>query len=614
MNARSATLTPIAPLVVAGLVAAVYVGIAVPWTVAHLVAPSDWVVPRFSAVPRALFRNGVAGLIGPHGSTTWFAVATTVELTVLVGIATSVVVFIRRHVSTPDGRAAMSKAASWSDMRGSPLATRTKELRPSLGLRSRRQLGGDDLGVKLGTIGGREVRKSFEDAELVVMGPRSNKTSACVVPEVLSACGVVVATSNKPDVWQLTRSLREEVGETFTFDPQRVVHAEQTFWVNLLRYVRDVDSAARLAKPFMQEVGGGSGQATLRSDPFFTTAAEDTLTLLLLAAGVGLKNLRDVLIWVANRSHAPAGILDQQGFPALGAMLRGTLDLPPETRGGVFANVLAALGSLRSESNLRWVTPPNTWQLPPRSGQVVELDMWELIASGHSRPATLYLLSREGEGTARPIITAFVKELLTLMTEAARARGGRLDPPATVVLDEAANICKLDSLPSLYSFCGSMGIMLTTIVQSRNQGREVWGRDGFDALWSAATIKLVGAGVSDADLAEDLSRLVGEHEVTKLSTSTGAGGRSTSASLHRERIMEAADIAALPKTHALLLTSGRRPGMLRLAPWYSERDAADITARYQQATSEIQQAAVAYLGADNPVARALLQQHGSGQP
>ncbi len=152
--------------------------------------------------------------------------------------------------------------------------------------------------------------------------------------------------------------------------------------------------------------------------------------------------------------------------------------------------------------------------------------------------------------------------------------------------------------------------MVTVVLQSREQGRSVWGREGFDSLWSAATVKTIGAGVQDADFTEDLSRLIGEHKVEETSTSHSSGGPSVSRSLRTERILTAADIAAMPKSNALLFTSGRRPALLNLHPWYLEADdeQQQITTYAKQATDEVQQAAISFLGPDNPVAAALLAQ------
>jgi type IV secretory pathway TraG/TraD family ATPase VirD4 len=297
--------------------------------------------------------------------------------------------------------------------------------------------------------------------------------------------------------------------------------------------------------------------------------------------------------------------------------LRATLELAPETRGGIYEGVATAISCLDSETMLRWVTPPSTWErwFEDPDG-VRELDLWSLITDSDAEHPTVYLLTREGQGTGRPIIAAIVGELFYIASQAAAARGGRLDPPMTVQLDEAANIVRLPDLPAWYSWFGSQGLMVTTVLQSREQGRSVWGKEGFDALWSAATIKTVGAGIADPDFAEDLSRLVGDHKIEETSTSYSSGtGHSVSRSLRTERIYTAADIAALPRTNALLFTSGRRPGLLTLKPWYAEPDdeKAEISSYSAQATRQIQQAAIAFLGPENPVAAALREQFKGGE-
>src|SRR5690606_18214291 len=87
--------------------------------------------------------------------------------------------------------------------------------------------------------------------------------------------------------------------------------------------------------------------------------------------------------------------------------------------------------------------------------------------------------------------------------------------------------------------------------------------------------------------AEKVSRLVGEHKVSETSVSHGSTGRSVSTSRRRERVMEAAEIRALPKGRALLLATGVRVGMIRLRPWYLEPDAADLSAAFDVEIAEI---------------------------
>jgi len=603
---------PVMPWVLTGLLALVFAGIAAVWVAAHLAAGDGFTVPDYSAIPAMWRRSGLAGVIGPTGSQVLFCVVLGGQALTALAVGIGVTVMVLRRGRPKDGHRAMTSRRGFRELQQPAMARRAQGLRPSLAGTRARDLTAGEVGAVLGDVGGATVFKSHEDVELVICGPRSNKTSAKVVPDILSAPGPVVATSNKPDVWVLTAGLRARVGQVWLFDPQRITYQPQSFWWNPLTSVRDVESAARMAGYFMREVGGGSGGGRDRADPFFTPAAAKTLRQLMLAAACSGHTLRDVVLWVATRAEEPAVYLERAGFATQGASLRSTLELPPETKGGIYEGVSTALACLDSESLLRWITPPATWDQPPDDPtSVPELTLWNLITRTGDRHPTVYLLSREGEGSGRPVVAAIVGELIDVAVQAASARGGRLDPPITLQLDECANIVRLPELPSWMSWFGSLGLMVTVVLQSREQGRSVWGREGFDALWSAATIKTIGAGVQDADFTEDLSRLVGDHKIEETSTSYSAGGGSTSRSLRTERIYTAADIAALPRTSALLFTSGRRPALLTLHPWYAETDdeTQQITAAAKQATQDVQQAAIAYLGPDNPVAAALLADH-----
>ena len=206
---------------------------------------------------------------------------------------------------------------------------------------------------------------------------------------------------------------------------------------------------------------------------------------------------------------------------------------------------------------MSWVTPS--------ASPVVEFDPAEFV---HSREA-LYLLSKDGAGAAAPLVAALTDRVMRDALRAAERAGGRLDPPMIVVLDEAANVCRIADLPELYSHLGSRGVLPVTILQSYKQGTRVWGEHGMDALWSAATCKLLGAGLDDARLVDDVSRLVGDHDVPVRSISRGDGRATESVSLRRERVLPPEDIRALPKGTALLLATGCRPAMVDLQPWYA---------------------------------------------
>ena len=128
------------------------------------------------------------------------------------------------------------------------------------------------MGIRVGRLDGRDVRMSWEDVALIIMGPRSNKTSALAVPAVRAAPGLAVATSNKADLWALTSAARAELGPVWVFDPQDIAFHPQRWWWDPLRAIREVpdphrvEAATRLAGHFMATIGG------TRRDPFFHAA------------------------------------------------------------------------------------------------------------------------------------------------------------------------------------------------------------------------------------------------------------------------------------------------------------------------------------------------------
>ncbi|MGC5410552.1 TraG/TraD/VirD4 family protein, partial [Streptomyces sp. DT225] len=162
--------------------------------------------------------------------------------------------------------------------------------------------------------------------------------------------------------------------------------------------------------------------------------------------------------------------------------------------------------------------------------------------------------------------------------------------PLLGLLDEEANVCRRADLPYLNSNNGSRGIILMTILQSWAQGIEVWGEKGMEKLWSAANIRLYGGGVSDTRFLGDLSQLAGEFEAETVAVSyqpaqSGTGlfsNRSTNHSPRRERVLDVADLGAMPPGRALVLASGAPPVLVATIPWWEGQYAQDVRASLKE--------------------------------
>ncbi|RSN18714.1 hypothetical protein DMH25_00155 [Streptomyces sp. WAC 01325] len=484
---------------------------------------------------------------------------------------------VRRN---PNGLAGQRDLA---DLLPKKIAAKAIDLRPSLKGTKPKAVAPDDRGVLLGTLkpGVTEVRSSWEDVLLAIMAPRSGKTSGLAIPAILRAPGPVLLTSNKAarDAFTATLDERARVGTVWTLDPQQIAHAPQTMWWDILADAHDLAGARRLAGHFVTASVDESN-----AGDFWSTAAANTLTALFLAAARDHRPITDVLAWLASPAdRTPIDLLQDAGLDGVAAQLQGTVAGAVETRDGIFETARQYASCLLDPGIAAWVTPPNGLE-----------KIREFKPEGFATSKdTLFLLSKDGGGSASAIIAAAADAVMRAAVIQAERDGGRLDAPLLAILDEAANVCKIADLPDLYSHLGSRGVIPITILQSYRQGVRVWGEAGMDALWSAATIKLVGSGIDDADFADKLSRLVGDHDVRTVSVSTSESGKSTSVSMRQERVLPADAIRALPKGSALLLATGVRPALLDLKPWYREPDADRLGAASAQATAEITERALA---------------------
>lgn len=459
-----------------------------------------------------------------------------------------------------------------------------------------------------------ELLSSWEDMRLTVMGPRMGKTTSLVVPQVLAAPGAVLVTSNKRDIVDDLLAVRAEGGTCWVFDPQGVLDAdsqpgpnsgagEGRWWWNPLDSVRDEASAADLAAHF----ASAARRPGDRADAYFQGQGELLLAALLLAAAVDNRPISRVWGWLTDPTdRSAAEALSRHGLDLQADLVTGIINLTDKTRGGIFSSAQQMTSCLADRRLLAWITPPGTVEAAPAraaasaaavDGQIAVTAAGSLrhktvgtrtrfyaeqfVLSSQPRKGpggtpsapTLFSLSREGAGSAGPIVLALTAAVVQAAeTHAATSPRGRLPVPMIVVLDEAANVCRWANLPDLYSHYGSRGICIDTVLQSWPQGVEVWGKTGMEKLWSAANVKVIGGGSADADLLPRLSTLIGDRDRVTTSTSTSwgsgrSGQRSSSQQMTRERILDEAALASLPRGRAVVLASGMRPTLARTVMW-----------------------------------------------
>ncbi|MEW1982429.1 TraM recognition domain-containing protein [Citricoccus sp. NPDC079358] len=411
---------------------------------------------------------------------------------------------------------------------------------------------------------GKRLFASWEWVQIWLMGPRAGKTTSVCVPQILETRGPVVATSNKRDLVDMTRGPRARTGVVWVHDVQGIIGEEPTWWWNPLSFVTSMERAEMLADIFVSS----ATSAGATQDAYFESDGRRLLSMMFYAASVGERPITDVFTWAQDpEDKTPRDLLLKHGQEAVASSLAKIQQLTPKQRDGVYGTMRPWVNVLSYDRVVPWVR--DTGQL----GRA-EFDPKRFAASTD----TLYLISKEGAGSTRAIAGALAVAVLTEAEEiAARQPGGRLSPPMTGVLDEVANVVRWRQLPDVYSHYGSRGIVLSSFFQGWDQGLEAFGEKGMKKLWSAANIRVAGSGLSDSAFLPFLSQLIGDHDVTRRTSSTQKGGRSVSTSIQRERLMDVNDIAALPRGRAVLSTSGLPSALVELQHYSTQPYGDDVT-------------------------------------
>lgn len=406
-----------------------------------------------------------------------------------------------------------------------------------------------------------------EDSYLYLGPPRSGKGVHLIIPQTLAAPGAALVTATRPDTLRHTLPTRHQQGPVAVFDPQRLAGD-----VPRLRWAPHhgcTDPLTAIARARALAAGAQLAPTTVTDAAFWQGMTEAVLRCYLHAAALDGRNMRDILTWTARPADpTPTRILRTHPHAAPGWVeeLNAQAAADPRQRDSVWAGVRRAVDSLADPRVLDACSPP-----PEQA-----VDLGQFIDDR----GTLYLLGTTGaQLSVAPLITALVEALVdAARTRAAATPDGRLDPPLTLLLDEAANIAPIPSLPNLLADGGGSGITTICVLQSLAQARARWGQAGADAMWDAATTKVILGGLAHADDLHRISQLAGDIDDPVRTHSTGASGPSTSIAPRRLPALPVEQLRTLRQGHAIVLARRTPPVEARLQPWWNGPHAAAIRA------------------------------------
>ena len=401
-----------------------------------------------------------------------------------------------------------------------------------------------------------------QQAVLVLGPPRSGKTSALVVPNVLAAWGPVLSTSTKPDVLAATAAARLGRGRCWLYDPTGTVPVPAGFtplrWSPVIGAGR-WDGALLLARVL---VGAARPAAGTTDATHWTERAEALLAPLLHAAALEGEDAAALLGWVNRRDGRAAARLLGPGTAS--DLLAGILATEARELSGIWSTASGVLAAYRSDAALASAAAPN---FDPRAF-VASGDTVYVCAAGRHQDLVGPLVAGLIEAVRAAAFDRAAARLTGSEREVVPSAWARTEPPVLLALDEVANVAPLPDLPALVSEGGGQGVLTLACFQDLSQARRRWGTvaDGFGSLFGATVVL---PGVGDVRTLEAISVLCGSEDVWVRSESDGGRGRSHTWSTRRQRRLDPDQVARGRPGHGLLLGGGRAPAWTPLTPWWA---------------------------------------------
>lgn len=437
---------------------------------------------------------------------------------------------------------------------GSAVAMRRKAatVRPSLhttGWRERAaqllRLPTGEVAVQLCRVVGQRVWASVEDVVIVFGGPRKGKTQ-WLAGRVLDAPGAVVVTSTRLDLLQQIGPLRAQVGPVVVFNPVGLGGLPSTITFDPLTGCTDPAAAHERAADMIAAANPGASAGGDRA--FWDDQGRRNLAALMHAAALGGLTMVEVQNWLADLDRAKPRILgllrDKSPEPAFEAAVEQFIATNERTRTSITATIAPALG---------WLThgPARAAARPIAAGGNA-FDVEKLLAA----KTTVYIAGGEEAQTA-PLVCALTGYLAREARRLAAFRpGGRLDPPLSLRLDEAALICPVP-LHQWTADMGGRGVSIVACFQSRAQLVDRYGEAKAAVILNNSGALVLFGGTTDRDDLNYWSTLAGERD--EPITTTDMHGRVASRTTRRVPVLAPSQLSSLPKERVVVFRGDMAP-------------------------------------------------------
>lgn len=402
-----------------------------------------------------------------------------------------------------------------------------------------------------------------EHGVLVVGPPRSGKTSAVVVPNVLAAAGPVVVASTKGDVLAQTYAARTRAGRCLLFDPSGTVDpppgVERIGW-SPLSAAATWDGSLLMAESMVRAARPGTehGEAAHWSE-----RAAALLAVALHAGAIDNSPFGRVISAIDRREADEIRLpLARRDADRALDLFAGITETDSREQSGIWSTASGVLAGYRTDAALATTAGPR-------------LDAARFLEG----MSTLYICAgTDHQRHAAPLVAGLIRELRSARyLRSGSATGAGPSAPLLLALDELANIAPLHDLPTLVAEGGGQGVRTLACLQDLSQAAARWGReaDGFFTLFG---VKLIFPGIADARTLETVSALAGEIDarVASVTSPRAAGwaaivGRrpaSTRTESTRRQRRLPVDVVARGRPGSVLCVESGRVSWVSAEPWW----------------------------------------------
>jgi type IV secretion system protein VirD4 len=403
---------------------------------------------------------------------------------------------------------------------------------------------------------GRDLLAAEEGQSVIIFGPtQSGKTSGLVIPAILEWEGPLVAVSVKSDLLAPTLQRREELGETWVFDPTQSVDVERAR-ATPLRSADNWEGALRTAHRIASSAKVSAGD--LSDGNFWFANGEKLLAPLLLAANRAGGTMETVVGWVDEGPEACEGtvlpILEGASEEQASRAFLATQNREERARSSVYTTTETMIAA---------------WADPRVAEETAGSDYTpERLLDGGAN--TLFLISpRSEQERLRVVLSTLIEELIGEAEEMTIRNGRPIAPRLLLALDEFANAAPFPRADEVAATGSGIGIQMLTVLQDLSQLKARLGNRAMSTV-NNHPAKIAVGGIADHDTTEYFSRLAGTGRFAHRSTSTGRGrgGDSTTEGETYRELAPQHLLREMDAGVALLAHGNRAATRITLRPWF----------------------------------------------